>query len=91
MTIRACQAAGFTPRVRHHADDFGTVLALVAAGSGIALVPELGLLMPPANLVLTALPTRRRTRLAYRRGTAEHPAVRAARSALHTSVISGRQ
>jgi DNA-binding transcriptional LysR family regulator len=92
MTIRACQAAGFTPRVRHHADDFGTVLALVAAGQGIALVPELGLLMPPANLVvLTALPTRRRTRLAYRRGTAEHPAVRAARSALHASVISGRQ
>jgi DNA-binding transcriptional LysR family regulator len=32
MTMGACQAAGFTPRVRHHADDFVTVLALAAAG-----------------------------------------------------------
>lgn len=34
MAIRACQAAGFTPRIRHRADDFDTVLALVAAGQG---------------------------------------------------------
>ncbi|MCT9930389.1 LysR family transcriptional regulator [Planotetraspora sp. A-T 1434] len=90
MTVRACQAAGFTPRVRHHADDFGTVLALVAAGQGVALVPELGLLTHPANVVLTALPTRRRTRLAYRRGTKEHPAVIAARSALNAAA-TGRK
>jgi DNA-binding transcriptional LysR family regulator len=84
MTVRACQAAGFTPRVRHHADDFGTVLALVAAGQGVALIPELGVLAPPPEVVLTALPTRRRTHLAYRRGTAAHPAVSAARTALQT-------
>jgi DNA-binding transcriptional LysR family regulator len=88
MTVRACQAAGFTPRVRHHADDFGTVLALVAAGQGVALIPELGLHAPPPNVVLTALPTRRRTHLAYRRGAGEHPAVAATRSALHASVTS---
>jgi DNA-binding transcriptional LysR family regulator len=91
MTVRACQAAGFTPRVRHHADDFGTVLALVAAGQGVALVPELGLLTPPANVVLTALQTRRRTRLAYRRGTGQHPAVAAARTALHASVTGEKR
>jgi DNA-binding transcriptional LysR family regulator len=89
MTVRACQAAGFTPRVRHHADDFGTVLALVAAGQGVALVPELGVVSPAAEVVLTPLPTRRRTRLAYRRGTAEHPAVSAARAALRASVAAG--
>ncbi|HEY9524387.1 MAG TPA: LysR family transcriptional regulator [Thermopolyspora sp.] len=87
MTVRACQAAGFTPRVRHHADDFGAVLALVAAGQGVALIPELGMIAPSPNVVLTALPTRRRTHLAYRRGAAAHPAVSAARSALHTSVL----
>jgi DNA-binding transcriptional LysR family regulator len=43
MTIHACQAAGFTPRVRHQVDDFTTTLALVAAGQGVALVPQLGL------------------------------------------------
>jgi DNA-binding transcriptional LysR family regulator len=84
MTVRACQAAGFTPRIRHHADDFGTVLALVAAGQGVAFVPELGLAPEPA-VALTPLPTRRRTHLAYRRGTATHPAVAAARAALHAA------
>ena len=50
MAVRACQAAGFTPRIRHHADDFATVLALVAAGQGVALVPELGVIGPPPGV-----------------------------------------
>src|SRR5580692_10656037 len=49
MAVRACQAAGFTPRIRHHADDFVTVLALVAAGQGVALVPQLGATGPPPD------------------------------------------
>ncbi|MVU78875.1 LysR family transcriptional regulator [Nocardia sp. ET3-3] len=85
MTVRACLAAGFTPRIRHHADDFGTVLALVGAGQGVALVPDLGVLSVPAGVTLTALPTHRRTRLAYRRGTGAHPIVAAARAALHAA------
>ncbi|MGW4327907.1 LysR substrate-binding domain-containing protein [Nocardia sp. NPDC004573] len=85
MTVRACEAAGFTPRIRHHADDFGTVLALVAAGQGVALVPEFGTRDRPGGVTLVALPTRRRTHLAYRRGAADHPVVRAARVALRES------
>ena len=27
VTLHVCRAAGFTPRARHHADDFATVLA----------------------------------------------------------------
>ncbi|MBF6457041.1 LysR family transcriptional regulator [Nocardia cyriacigeorgica] len=83
MTIRVCEAAGFTPRIRHHIDDFSAVLALVAAGRGVSLVPELGASTPPEGVVLTPLPTRRHTRLAYRRGTRAHPMVSAARAALH--------
>jgi DNA-binding transcriptional LysR family regulator len=85
LTVRACEAAGFTPRIRHHADDFGAVLALVAAGQGVAFVPDLGAAAPPAAVVLTPLPMRRRTHLAYRRGTAHHPAISAARTALHAA------
>ena len=85
LTVRACQAAGFTPRIRHHADDFGAVLALVAAGQGVAFVPALGAVAPPADVVLTPLSIRRRTHLAYRRGTGSHPAISAARIALHTT------
>ncbi|WP_432972826.1 LysR substrate-binding domain-containing protein [Dactylosporangium sp. CA-233914] len=82
MTVRACEAAGFTPRVRHHADDFVTVLTFVAAGQGVALIPELAARDAPAGVTLTPLPTRRRTRLAYRAGAASHPAVLAFATAL---------
>jgi DNA-binding transcriptional LysR family regulator len=85
MAVRACQAAGFTPRVRHHADDFATVLALVAAGQGVALVPQLGAIGPPPGVVLTELPARRRTRIAYRNGTRHHPPVAACIAAIRAA------
>jgi DNA-binding transcriptional LysR family regulator len=85
MAIRSCQVAGFTPRVRHVADDFATVLALVAAGQGVAFVPELGAVDPPPEVVLTPLPTRRRTRIAYRKGGCRHPAISACVTALRAS------
>jgi DNA-binding transcriptional LysR family regulator len=65
------------PRIRHNADDFVTVLALVAAGQGVALVPQLGAIGPPPGVVLTELPARRRTRIAYRNGTRHRPPVSA--------------
>jgi DNA-binding transcriptional LysR family regulator len=86
MAVRLCQAAGFTPKVRHHADDFATVLALVAAGQGVALVPELALADRPAAVELTALPARRRTRIAYRAGSGGHPAILACTAALREAV-----
>ncbi|GLY03000.1 LysR family transcriptional regulator [Actinoplanes sp. NBRC 101535] len=85
VTLRVCAAAGFTPRVRHHADDFGTVLALVAAGQGVSLVPALAAADPPDGVRLTALETRRRTRAACRRGDATRPAVAAVIGALLSS------
>jgi len=85
MTMRLCQAAGFTPRIRHYADDFAAVLTLVAAGQGVALVPELALADRPSGVALTALPARRRTLIAYRRGAAAHPAVAACTAALRAA------
>jgi DNA-binding transcriptional LysR family regulator len=61
MVIRACQASGFTPRIRHHADDFATVLALVAAGQGVSLIPQLGATETPDGVRLTPMTARRRT------------------------------
>ena len=77
MVVRACQACGFTPRIRHYADDFATVLALVAAGQGVSLIPQLGVSDAPAGVTLTAQTSRRRTRIAYRNGTRHHPVVSA--------------
>ncbi|GAA3542752.1 LysR family transcriptional regulator [Nonomuraea rosea] len=86
MAIRACQAAGFEPIVRHHIDDFDTVLAFVAAGQGIAIVPRLAAIDPPRGVALTRLPLSRRTLAAFRRGNGAHPAIRAAVAAFHTAV-----
>ena len=77
MVIRACQACGFTPRIRHHADDFATVLALVAAGQGVSLIPQFGVINAPSEVTLAPLTSRRRTSIAYRKGTRHHPAIAA--------------
>ncbi|MER6200514.1 LysR substrate-binding domain-containing protein, partial [Streptomyces sp. NPDC001586] len=87
MTVRACEAAGFSPRVRHQVDEFAAVLALVAAGQGVALVPQLGVTGPADPAVrLTRLPVRRRTGLAFRSGAGAHPAVAAFGAALRAAV-----
>jgi DNA-binding transcriptional LysR family regulator len=85
MAERLCQAAGFSPRIRHRADDFATVLALVAAGQGVALVPELALPAAPESVVLTALTAKRRTLIACRSGTSAHPAIAACTDAIRSA------
>jgi DNA-binding transcriptional LysR family regulator len=89
MTMHAGQAAGFTPHARHHVDDFATVLALVAAGQGVALVPQLGLVDRPDGVTLTRLPLGRHTRIAHRGGAEDHPAVRAFADAVRAAVPEG--
>ncbi len=41
--VRTCRAAGFEPRVSFESDDYLTVQGLVAAGVGVALIPQLAL------------------------------------------------
>jgi DNA-binding transcriptional LysR family regulator len=77
LVLRACEASGFRPRIRHYADDFGTVLALVAAAQGVSLIPQLGLSDGPSGLTLTPLTSRRRSSISYRKGTRHHPAIAA--------------
>jgi DNA-binding transcriptional LysR family regulator len=85
MAERLCQSAGFSPRIRHHADDFATVLALVAAGQGVALVPQLALTDRQSGVVLTPLTVRRNTLIACRRGAGRDPAVAACAAAIRAA------
>src|ERR1700735_3181523 len=68
--VRCCHAAGFEPNVSFESDDYQTVQGLVAAGVGVALIPELALSVvreeiairavaprPPARQVIAAAPT----------------------------------
>src|ERR1700759_1864858 len=41
--VRSCNAAGFEPDVSFESDDYATVQGLVAAGVGVALIPQLAL------------------------------------------------
>jgi DNA-binding transcriptional LysR family regulator len=91
VVMRACQVAGFTPKVRHHADDFTAVLALVDAGQGVSLVPQLGAVQPPPGIRLLPLAAHRRTHVAYRRGAGGHPAIAAFVTALHTATKDYQQ
>src|SRR5580704_2434990 len=68
--VRSCHAAGFEPNVAFESDDYQTVQGLVAAGVGVALIPELALSVvrediairtlapsPPVRQVIAAAPT----------------------------------
>jgi DNA-binding transcriptional LysR family regulator len=76
VTLQLCRMAGFSPVVRHQADDFDAVLALVAAGQGVSLVPQLAA-RPTSGVRLVPLAVRRLTRIAHRQGAQPHPAVAA--------------
>ncbi len=68
----------------HCFDDYRTVMTLVAAGHGVALIPELGLCDVPSGVrvIRLAEPISRRVVLTYRNVSADRPAVRAVRQAL---------
>ncbi|MFJ3624395.1 LysR family transcriptional regulator [Streptomyces iakyrus] len=86
MAVRACQAAGFQPRIRHQVNDFRTVLALAATGQGAGFVPEMATAHAPEGVVLTRLPLFRRSKVAFRAGGGTHPAIAAFVAAARTAV-----
>ncbi|MHC0429758.1 LysR substrate-binding domain-containing protein [Streptomyces sp. O3] len=75
--VRTMRAAGSEPRIVHQADENPTLIALVAAGLGIAVIPRLGRGPLPAEAVavrLEPLPVRRLYAL-WRTGAARRPAI----------------
>ncbi|GAB03559.1 LysR family transcriptional regulator [Gordonia amarae] len=88
MTVRSCEAAGFTPRIVHHVDDFGAVLDIVEASDCVALVPALGITAVAGDVACTELPIRRRTKIACRRGSTAAPTFTAVGDALRAVVPS---
>src|SRR4051794_1984662 len=73
-----CRRAGFEPQIAHHAREFGTQRALVAAGQGVALLPSLGAgAGDEIALVPLADGTARHVSELTRRGSEQRPAVAA--------------
>lgn len=93
--IVACRTAGFEPDIAHQIDDFPTMMRLVAAGAGVALVPDLGLVALPSGVRVVDIepPFSRTIQIAYRTASADRPAVVAVRDALAAAVdglVDGR-
>ncbi|MGW0832079.1 LysR family transcriptional regulator [Streptomyces prunicolor] len=84
MVLRACGAAGFTPRVTAEATDFAVLLALVGVGAGVALIPELAIDRLPAGVRLMPLgrPVDRHLFLAARATSAADPGLARLREAV---------
>jgi DNA-binding transcriptional LysR family regulator len=56
--VRSCHAAGFEPIVTFETDDYQTVQGLVAAGVGVALIPELAVSVVREDIVVRTLAPR---------------------------------
>jgi DNA-binding transcriptional LysR family regulator len=82
--VHTCRRAGAEPLIAHRTNDFDVSYALVAAGAGVAIVPELAG-PPPRGVALVepagGLPGRRLF-AAVRAGAADRPAVAAVLSAV---------
>jgi DNA-binding transcriptional LysR family regulator len=75
--VRTLREAGHEPDIVHQAEENPTLIALVAAGLGIALIPRLGRGTLPEGVVevpLDPLPVRRLYAL-WRSGAARRPAI----------------
>jgi DNA-binding transcriptional LysR family regulator len=53
--LRACQKAGFEPRVAFYSDDYNAVQGFVGAGMGVALIPDLALVSVRDDIVVRSL------------------------------------
>jgi DNA-binding transcriptional LysR family regulator len=57
MFKRACHAAGFEPKISFENDDYHAILGFVAAGIGVALIPDLAARAARQDLVIRSLGT----------------------------------
>lgn len=92
LVVTACMAAGFTPNIAHHADEWDTGTALVAHRFGVMLVPRLARLheeWPVTRIPLHGEPApARRILAATRLGGRDHPLVASALATITTSAAS---
>jgi len=77
ILLRACQAAGFEPRIAFHSDDYLAVQGFVAAGMGVSLMPDLALITVRDDVIIRSLaahPPTRQIQAATMAGAFRSPA-----------------
>src|SRR4051794_16801064 len=91
MIVRACRTiGGFEPRIRHSANDVIVMYGLIEAGAA-GIVPALGAGYAPPGVAVRPIaghPLEREIFSVARATSADRPALRAVREALHQGVRS---
>jgi DNA-binding transcriptional LysR family regulator len=81
LLLASCRAAGFDPKISFTSDDFAAIQAFVAAGVGLAMVPDMNVAVSLRDdVVLVSLPDdipARRMTATMLEGQQQSPAVRA--------------
>jgi DNA-binding transcriptional LysR family regulator len=94
LTIRACRAlGGFEPDVRHRSNDLLMLLALVANGQAVTLLPDLVRADREPGVAVRDVAEAPLTRTVFgaiRRGSARRPALNALRAALRDTAVGLR-
>jgi DNA-binding transcriptional LysR family regulator len=94
LVHRVCnQHGGFEPDVRHETNELSMLLALVAAGHAVTLLPELALTGDPAGVAVRPVADAELTRTlftAVRAGADRRPALATVRAALRRDSPSSR-
>jgi DNA-binding transcriptional LysR family regulator len=55
ILLRACNAAGFEPKIAFHSDDYLAIQGFIAAGMGVSLIPDLALLAVRDDVVIRSV------------------------------------
>ena len=78
ILFKACQTAGFTPSIKCRAESLSALMALVASGKGVSLVPEEARLLPHPQTALIPLkpPVPHLVSAAVQRRDVQHPLTR---------------
>ena len=52
VVLRACDTAGFEPRITFETDDYSAIMGMVASGMGVALIPSLALVSAREDIAI---------------------------------------
>jgi DNA-binding transcriptional LysR family regulator len=89
LVRRVCNGhGGFEPRIRHHTNELGMLLALVEHGQAVTLLPEIALVGAPAGVTarpIEGIALARTVFTAARTGADRRPALAAVRAALRAA------
>ena len=55
VVLRACDTAGFEPRITFESEDYSAIMGMVASGMGVALIPSLALVSARDDIAIRPL------------------------------------